>query len=178
MSRMTVRSQSVRRSEITDQRRVAWPPSERGPGSRSIGAAAKEVLLFRFSMVEQIILLSGPVASSKSTLSRGLSDRFGIIAINTRVLLRGRLTRNDEPDRRDLQAAGDELDERTDGRWVRDELESRLRRIPEESTVLVDSTRRLNQINAIREKYGPIVAHIHLTAPLVLQRRIIWQGDF
>ena len=46
---MTVRSQSVRRSEITDQRRVAWPPSERGPGSRSIGAAAKEVLLLTFS---------------------------------------------------------------------------------------------------------------------------------
>ena len=129
-------------------------------------------------MAKRIILLSGPIASGKSTLARALSNRCNVLVIQTRELLSERLARSGELDRLGLQAEGDMLDMRTDGKWVRYELERRLRDTPEDATILVDSVRRINQIDAIREAYGSIVSHIHLTAPLeVLALRYLSRAD-
>ena len=38
--------------------------------------------------------------------------------------------------------------------------------ICQDENILVDSVRRLSQVEAIREAYGAMVTHIHLTAPL------------
>ena len=117
-------------------------------------------------MVKRIILISGPVSSGKSTLSQGLSDRFNMVPIKTRDLLVERLSSHRASQRRNLQAEGDRLDRRTSGRWVLEELNRRLRENAENVTVIVDAVRILSQIDAIREAYGSIVTHIHLTAPL------------
>lgn len=116
-------------------------------------------------MVRRIILISGPISSGKTTLSRGLADRFKMLPIKTRDLLVERLGEGRPTQRKDLQAEGDRLDRRTSGQWVLEELNRRLRQTDEDATVLVDAVRILAQIDAIREAYGSIVTHIHLTAP-------------
>ena len=119
-------------------------------------------------MAKRIILLSGPVASGKSTLSSQLIDRFGMTAVSTRHLLEQRLQRQRRsgPARRNLQTAGDNLDRRTGGRWVLEGLVRELQDHSKDATVLVDCVRIPKQIEAIRDAYGPSVTHIHLTAPI------------
>ena len=125
-------------------------------------------------MVKRIILLSGPIASGKSTLAKALVSHYALEIIQTRELLSERLARSGRLDRLDLQAEGDQLDLRTRGQWVRDELECCLQEMPRSASIIVDSVRKQSQINAIRETYGSIVWHIHLTAPVaILAKRYI-----
>ena len=123
-------------------------------------------------MVKRIVLISGPVASGKSTLARVLSSRFEMDIVQTRKILLRMLSEGSSPSRYDLQAEGERLDRITDGSWVRDELIHRLRNVPCKTSVVVDSVRRSDQIVSIKESYGAAVSHIHLTAPLeVLEER-------
>ena len=110
-------------------------------------------------MVKHVVLISGPVASGKTTLSRLLELRFGFCVFSTREVLT-LLAR----DRRALQAAGASLDESTAGRWVRDELLGLRSRSPTNSSFVVDSVRTLNQVRWVRETFGGFVTHVHLTA--------------
>ena len=97
-----------------------------------------------------------------------------MMIIQTSDLLRSRLVRSGVHDRLDLQAEGDQLDLRTQGQWVRDELVRCLQELPIGASIIVDSVRKLSQIEAIRETYGSDVWHVHLTAPLViLEKRYI-----
>jgi adenylosuccinate synthase len=121
-------------------------------------------------MIKKLILISGPVSSGKSTLSQGLADRFGFAIYRTREWLSRRL-RGNSPDRTSLQNEGDRLDVQTRGRWVLEELTKEL---PAQSNgvVILDSVRTKDQIEALRDAFGPSVTHIHVTAPLeVLQKR-------
>lgn len=132
-------------------------------------------------MIKRLILISGPISSGKSTLSKNLADRFGFIVFRTRAWLSRRL-REEFPDRANLQKEGDRLDVRTRGRWVREELTKELQDQDVELVVL-DSVRTKDQINALRESYWPNVTHIHVTAPQDVlkirydQRRIDGQTD-
>ena len=123
-------------------------------------------------MNSRIILISGPVASGKTTLAQRLSSSFEITLLKTRELLKSAVSRDDQTDRMELQRAGDNLDQETGGIWVRDALARELRDKDTLATVVVDSVRTEGQIDAIRQAYGPIVAHIHIDAPVsVLARR-------
>lgn len=114
-------------------------------------------------MVQRLILISGPVSSGKSTLSKNLADQFGFTVYRTREWLSRRL-REDYPDRMNLQQEGDLLDVRTRGKWVQQELTKELHAQAVEVVVL-DSVRTRDQIKELREAFGPIVTHIHVTAP-------------
>ena len=60
------------------------------------------------------------------------------------------------------------MDSDTDGAWVRDELRRLLSRLgPAESNaiIVVDAVRIPDQIRKIREAYGYLVVHVHLSAP-------------
>lgn len=120
-------------------------------------------------MGRTVVVLSGSVASGKSTLARGLRDRYGARHLRTQDLLRARgaaeglggLT-----DRRALQHYGEELDERTGGRWVADDLGPIVSALPDRSVVVVDAIRRGEQLDALHEAFGRRVSHVHLTAGL------------
>jgi adenylosuccinate synthase len=123
----------------------------------------------------QIVLISGSVASGKTTLVRELAKAFPyerIHVLKTKDLLVDlalkRLGTPLLPERRALQEFGDRLDRETHGRWVRDALISLVNRhmtVEAAPIFMVDAVRILPQIKAIREAYGFSVTHIHLKAP-------------
>lgn len=122
-------------------------------------------------MVERVILLSGPVSSGKSALAGGLAKRYGMSVCKTSELLQRRVPKGLAANRKVLQSEGDRLDVRTRGRWVLEAMSAKLREMPSTSAVIVESVRIAEQIQAIREAFGPIVVHIHLTAPIEELRR-------
>ena len=115
-------------------------------------------------MAKRIILLSGPVASGKTTLCDTLVDRYGFKLLKTHDLIKA--AQQTELERRALQLGGDALDRKTKGRWVAAQLVRTLLDLPTDVTILVDSVRIEAQVKAIRQAFGPRVTHVHLTAPL------------
>lgn len=121
-------------------------------------------------MAQRIILLSGAVASGKTTLGDTLVRRYEISRLKTRQLILAAVS--GEVERQHLQKAGEQLDHETGGRWVAAALQCEVQKLPEDAVVLVDAVRIEAQIEAIREVYGARVIHVHLTAPLdVLDKR-------
>ena len=115
-------------------------------------------------MATQIILLSGPVASGKSTLCRSLERHFDMKAVQTRELITRNLDRNRQAGREGLQWEGERLDRLTGGAWVSDELQRVLIQGGAESALIVDAVRTLDQVRIIRNTLKSAVRHIHLTA--------------
>ena len=119
------------------------------------------------SSIKHVVLISGPIGSGKTTLSRLLELRFGFCVVSTRELLTPL-----SGDRRALQAAGASLDESTAGRWVRDGLLGLRSRSPTGAFLVVDSVRTLDQLKWVRKDFGACVKHVNLTAsPEVLSGR-------
>ena len=115
-------------------------------------------------MANRIILLSGPVASGKTTLGDSLVSRYGFVRFKSRELIHTLL--KTQPERAALQGGGDALDRKTGGRWIADTLARELLDRPMDAMVLVDSVRIARQVKAIRKAFGPRVTHVHLTAPI------------
>ena len=115
-------------------------------------------------MAHRIIVLSGPVASGKTTLGDTLVTRYHFHHVKTRDLVRTLL--QTELERKALQLDGEALDRKTQGHWVADALGREVLKLPSDATVLVDSVRIEAQVKAIRQAFGAAVAHVHLTAPL------------
>ena len=118
-----------------------------------------EVLELPEAAVNHVILLSGQIASGKTTLSRLLADRFAYRVVNTRDILA-----HGQQDRRSLQSVGASKDDSTAGRWGRDELVRLRERNSAGVCFVVDSVRTLDQVRWVRETFGESVVHVHLTA--------------
>src|SRR5258708_7862763 len=115
-------------------------------------------------MAKIIVLLSGSVASGKSTLASLLENRFGFQIVKTWQLLK--TVRPELPqDRESLQAFGEELDKKTGGQWVVEQLDKVVRTRPD-ALIVVDAVRIQGQIDFVRRGFGQMVKHIHLEAPL------------
>ena len=125
----------------------------------------QSIRLLTISITMHIILLSGPVASGKSTLCRALERRFGMTVLQTRELITRSLDRKGALDRKNLQWEGERLDRETGGAWIRDELKQVLNERVAEGTLAIDAVRTLEQVRIIRDTYDSAVSHIHLTAP-------------
>lgn len=113
-------------------------------------------------MASRVIVLSGPVASGKTTLADILTARFGCHIFKTRELIATVLGTRSE--RVSLQRAGDKLDRTTGGRWVAEAVARSASRLPESAVLIIDSARIKDQIDAIRDAFGARVVHVHLTA--------------
>ena len=112
--------------------------------------------------MRQLLALSGPVGAGKTTLSSALRDRYGARVLKTRELIVHAIP-DVEQTRRALQEAGDRLDRDTRCTWVAAALDALAGDAP---FVVVDSVRRFEQIDALRERFPDAqVQHIHLQAP-------------
>ena len=130
-----------------------------------------------------IVLLSGQIASGKSTVSDGLRDEHGFFVVSTRSILedlaRELHSEQERKERGFLQRFGRSLDEETQGKWV---IHRTQHLVNKHDRIIIDSARIQPQITAFREAYGQSVVHIHLHAEEAWRReRFIaraLEGDF
>lgn len=115
-------------------------------------------------MIDQIVVLSGQVGCGKTTLARRLAEEFPITHAKTREFLMSRGA-HVAKERGALQKFGEELDHKTKGEWVREDLDKLLRTVEGRPVTIVDAARIQEQVEAIRRAYGRRVIHIHLMAP-------------
>jgi adenylosuccinate synthase len=113
-------------------------------------------------MVNRIVVVSGRVASGKSRLANDLCKSFNGKRFSTHQMLVQRL--GGEPSRRELQKAGETLDRRTKGSWVRDQLSREIYELEGYELAVVDSARIQGQVDSLRESFGRRVVHVHTLA--------------
>jgi adenylosuccinate synthase len=111
-----------------------------------------------------IVALSGHVSAGKTTLCDLLVERFNLVPFHTKDLIR-ELAGEIQAARGAMQTYGELLDRQTNGRWVCDGVTRRSKELPEDAVIVVDAVRIQQQVDALRQAYGPRVFHIHLTAP-------------
>lgn len=125
-----------------------------------------------------ILVISGAIASGKTTLAQKLEENFRFKILKTRdaleTLAKKRL-KGTISDRSFLQRFGRELDEANDGKWVLDYFHNDFGfSLSKESLYVIDAIRISKQIEHFRKAYGYIVYHIHLTASTnVLKERFL-----
>lgn len=129
-----------------------------------------------------ILLLSGEIASGKSTLSKNLVEKFGFKICKTRESLRelGKShLRGAEPTREFLQKFGESLDKKDKGKWVLNAFNQLYGKIISDCDFyVVDSIRILNQIKHFRTAYSYSVFHIHLiSSPDCLKERFLKRAE-
>lgn len=121
-----------------------------------------------------IVLLSGPVAVGKTTVTASLMTRLGFERVRSGAFLQQTAERLGRPSNRaGLQALGDEYDENTDYRWLVDDVAKPLvSSKPQQKRWLIDAVRKQRQVQHFRDAFGDSVMHIHLIADEVtLQSR-------
>lgn len=124
--------------------------------------------------MEKLLLLSGASGAGKSSVAKELEDRFQFRRISSSGYLRSYgQTLSSEGEKHQLQGLGDRLDEETDFRWIVDDVAApTLDGAPEQLDWLLDAVRKPRQVLHFRQRFGPHVRHVHLTAPeAVLMQR-------
>jgi adenylosuccinate synthase len=112
-----------------------------------------------------VIILSGEIASGKSTLCKLLEQKYDFKDLSSRTALESLAfsTHGDKiRERGFLQKFGENLDKDTSGGWLLNYYQSE---IFNHNRIIIDSARIREQIDSFREAYGHIVTHIHLEAP-------------
>lgn len=117
--------------------------------------------------LQSIVLLSGPLAVGKSAIRNELVSRHGFSYLRSSEYLRAVARSNGiATDRLGLQTLGDDLDRRTDYRWlISDVAQQAINGAPTQALWVVDAVRKRRQVEHFREAFGRVVYHVHLTAP-------------
>lgn len=116
--------------------------------------------------LELLVLLSGPLAVGKTTLREQLVSRHDFDYVRSgRYLLEMAQREALDGHRRGLQELGDELDRKTDFRWLIDDVAlPGFQGNPDKTRWLVDAVRKPRQVEHFRNAFGAAVLHVHLTA--------------
>lgn len=124
--------------------------------------------------MKRLLLLSGPMASGKTSVSVNLQERYGFVPISSGSFLRQKLTAQNHPlDRHRLQELGDALDRDTDFSWLIDSVAiPAIQSQPEAENWLLDAARKPRQVELFRNRFLGAVRHVHILAPesVLLQR--------
>lgn len=129
--------------------------------------------------MKRLLLLSGPMASGKTSVSAALQEHYGFVPISSGAFLRGQLVARNEPiDRHHLQELGDALDRATNFSWLIDSvarpaIDAQLHA----DNWLLDAVRKPRQVELFRQHFADTVRHVHIVAPeSVLQQRYAERG--
>ncbi len=123
-----------------------------------------------------ILLISGEIASGKTTLAQNLENKFEFNLMKTREAIKDlakKKLNSEEPNRTFLQRFGTSLDQKDGGKWVLDYFQNDFGfSFEKNSFFVVDAIRIQKQIDYFRKAYSFSVCHIHLTAsePCLKQR--------
>lgn len=120
----------------------------------------------RVRMTAHIVVLSGRIASGKSTIRDELVSLLGAHSVGTSALLKMRAARSGAPfgSRTEQQVFGAQEDSKSGGAWIAEELSAVLHDRDSADVVVVDAIRQVEQLHALRSRYGRAVLHVHLTA--------------
>lgn len=124
--------------------------------------------------MKRLLLLSGPMASGKTSVSAVLQKLHGFVPISSGSFLRAHLAIRSEPlDRHNLQELGDSLDKATDFSWLIDSVANpAIQARPDVENWLLDAVRKPRQVELFRLRFGSAVRHLHIIASeAVLQQR-------
>lgn len=113
-----------------------------------------------------ILLLSGPIASGKTSLADELIARHGFARLKSSDHLKAVCRQQGlEVSRSNLQQLGDQLDDDTDFRWLVHEVAQRqISAHLRQDRWLIDSVRKERQVLHFRSTFGSDVAHVHVWA--------------
>ena len=114
-----------------------------------------------------IVLLSGPIASGKTTLADELIKRHGFLRLKSSDHLKIICAeRGLEVSRANLQEVGDDLDGLTDYQWlVSDVAKPQMAAASSQTRWLVDAVRKERQVEHFKAEFGQDVLHVHISAP-------------
>ncbi len=123
-----------------------------------------------------IVLLSGEIASGKTTLAKQLEKKFNFKLFKSRDAIINSIRKSGNNDRSTLQKVGDDLDKKTNGDWLVAYFQ---KEIFDAQRIVIDSVRILKQINSFRKAYGyQNVYHVHVHAsPGTLEKRYFERND-
>ena len=129
--------------------------------------------------MKRLLLLSGPMASGKTSVSAALQEHHGFAPISSSAFLREQLAARNKPiDRHHLQELGDTLDRATDFSWLIESVASPvIDALPQVDNWLLDAVRKPRQVELFRLHFADMVRHVHIVAPeSVLQQRYSERG--
>lgn len=114
-----------------------------------------------------IVLLSGPIASGKTTLAEKLAQEHGFQRLKSSDCLKSVCAATGTAlSRTTLQEVGDGLDIETDYKWlVTMVAEPQMTAHPGQRHWLIDAVRKERQIEHFRNTFGHGVLHVHIWAP-------------
>lgn len=115
-------------------------------------------------MSVRLIVISGGIASGKSTLADQLATRFGCTVIKTNSIIQNHLTSKSKVDRRTLQQKGNQLDLDTKYSWIADSVAQTVRSSDNNLPLVLEGVRKPQQMDKILSRIGHrYVRHVHLS---------------
>ncbi len=120
----------------------------------------------------KLIVISGGLASGKSTLADQLRQVFNCRVIKTSDIIRNHQAPWAKGNRRSLQRKGNELDRTTEFGWIANEIANQIRRGDDNSLIVLEGIRKPRQIERILTEIGHrYVKHVHLSVDRSTQKR-------